>query len=305
MARGKRGVAGPQVATPTSSSSTASLSAKLQNMKLSANTNSGTPPSSAYASAYPTEDEDDTIVKKDKGFRFLDLPSELRTKVYTSVFAPSPLVIDLDPWIFKILTSQKLLSLFRVSRQIHLESTHHFFSTHVFRLFPVHPGRYIKTKKPLLARLPVHYRNSMTSLELRLGPGWNNPPRGWVVNEALGLADCRAVRVLKVFVEADPSDAIYSGWRMGEGLYEAFCAGLLTSVLDEVPTVKVVEFDGFPGVKRTGGMMAGLGEVVNRYDKVVGWGPERGWSKEVDQVLLDAVLIHGPARLSKSAMVFG
>ncbi|EPE24691.1 hypothetical protein GLAREA_08544 [Glarea lozoyensis ATCC 20868] len=51
--------------------------------------------------------------------------------------------------------------------------------------------------------------------------------------------------------------------------------------------------------------MVGLGEVVNRYSKVIGWGPERGWSKEVDQVLLDAVLIHGAGRLTKSAMVFG
>jgi hypothetical protein len=297
-------VVGPQAATPASSS-TASLSTKLQNMKISTNTKLETTPSSAHAPAYPTEIEDDTVVKQEKGFRFLDLPSELRTKIYTAVFTASPLVIDLDPYTFRTLTSLKLLSIFRVSRQIHLESTHHFFSTHVFRLFPVHPGRYIKTKKPLLARLPAHYRDSMTTLELRLGPGWNNPPRGWVVNEALGLADCKAVRVLKVFVEADPSDAIYSGWRMGEGLYESFCAGLLTAVLDEVPTVKVVEFDGFPGVTRTGGMMAGLGEVVNRYDKIVGWGPERGWSKEVDQVLLDAVLIHGPARPSKTAMVLG
>lgn len=145
----------------------------------------------------------------------------------------------------------------------------------------------------------------MTSLELRLGPGWNNPPPGWVVNEALGLADCKEVRVLKVFVECDPSDPIYKGWRMGEGLYEGFCARLLSSVLEEVPTIKVVEFDGYPGVRRKGDMMLGLGEVVNRYTKIVGWGPERGWSKEVDQVLLDAVLIHGSARLTKSVMVFG
>jgi hypothetical protein len=304
MARGKKGVAGPQIATPASSS-TAKSSVKMQEKKISATTTLETPPSSTYASAYPTEDEDENIVKQEKGFRFLDLPSELRTKIYSAAFSAAPSVIDLDPHTFAILTRLRLLSLFRVSRRVHLESTHHFFSTHTFRLFPVYPGRYIKTKKPLLARLPAHYKQSMTSLELRLGPGWNNPPRGWVVNDALGLADCKDVKVLKVFVECDPSDAIYKGWRMGEGLYESFCASLLTAVMDEVPSVQVVEFDAFPGVKRTGDMLSGLGEVVNRYKKVVGWGPERGWSKEVDQVLLDAVLIHGAARLTKSAMVFG
>lgn len=145
----------------------------------------------------------------------------------------------------------------------------------------------------------------MTSLELRLGPGWNNPPRGWVVNDALGLADCVNVRVLKVFVECDPSDGIFKGFRMGEGTYERFSAALLDSVLKGTPSINVVEFDAYTSVKRSGDMMSGLGEVVAKHDKVIGWGPEREWDKDSDQVWLDAVLLNGPGkRVTKSAVVF-
>lgn len=146
----------------------------------------------------------------------------------------------------------------------------------------------------------------MTSLELRLGPGWNNPPRGWIVNDALGLADCTSVRVLKAFVECDPSDAIFKGFRMGEGAYERFSAELLNSVLKEVPSITTVEFDAYPSVKRTGDMMTGLGEVVAEHDKVVSWGPERGWDKDSDQVWLDAVFMNGLGKaFSKSVAIFG
>jgi len=271
---------------------------------------STTPASSAYPSAnpsaYPSEAEDTDSEAKAKRptFPFLSLPSELRNKIYSLVFASAPAVIDLDPSTFSLLHRQKILALFSVSRQVHREATHHFFSTHTFRLFPTYPGRYFKTKRPLLARLPAHYRASISNLELRLGPGWNAPPRGWVVNDAMGLKDCTSVRVLKIFVECDPSDAIFKGFRASDGFYERFSQNLLEGVLKEVPTIKVVEFDAWSSVKRNGDMIAGLGEVVAKYDKVVGWGPERGWEQESDQVWLDAVLMHGGGKLSKSVAVF-
>jgi hypothetical protein len=147
----------------------------------------------------------------------------------------------------------------------------------------------------------------MTSLQLRLGPGWNNPPRGWVINDALGLADCTNVRALKVYVECDPSDGTFKGFRKCDGFYERFSAELLEGVLKEVPSIKVVEFDAYPAVKRTGDMMSGLGEVVAKHDKVVAWGPERGWDQESDKVWLDAVLLHGGSgnKLNKTVAVFG
>ena len=265
--------------------------------------NNTTPASSTYPSAYPSEDEDE-IATTAQTFPFLSLPSELRNKIYYLVFASVPQVIDLDPDTFSIIRREKVFALFKVSRQVYDESTHHFFSTHTFRLFPTYPGRYFKTKRPLLCRLPAKYRSSMTSLDLRLGPGWNNPPPGWVVNKALGLADCTNVRVLKVFVECDTSDAIYNGFRKGEGFYERFCADLLEAVLKDVSSIQVVEFDAWSAVKRNGDMISGLGEVVARFDKVVGWGPERGWDQESDQVWLDAVLMHGAEELTKSVAVF-
>jgi len=125
------------------------------------------------------------------------------------------------------------------------------------------------------------------------------------VNEALGLADCTSVRVLKVFVECDPSDAIFKGFRKSEGFYEGFSANLLDEVLKEVPSIKVVEFDAYTSVKRNGDMMSGLGEVVAKYDKIVAWGAERGWDLESDQVWLDSLLMHGAGqKLSKNVAVF-
>lgn len=254
---------------------------------------STTPASSTYPSAYPSEDEGYKSAKQSRPFKFMALPSELRNKIYTMVFSAIPSVMDLDPSTFTLLHRTRALALFTVSRQVHAEAMHNFFSTHTFRVFPTYPGRYFKTKRPLLARLSKRSRESITSLQLRLGPGWNNPPRGWVVNEGLGLRDCVNVRVLKVFVECDPSDAIFQGFRAGDGFYEHFSAGLLDGILKEVPSIQSVEFDAYTSVKRTGDMMSGLGEVVARHKKLVAWGPERGWKQEIDQVWLDAVLLHG------------
>ncbi|CZR55368.1 uncharacterized protein PAC_05255 [Phialocephala subalpina] len=262
---------------------------------------------SAIPSTYPSEDERENVSKAaKKPFPFLLLPAEIRNKIYGMVFSPCPTVIDLEPTTFRIINRNQLLALFSVCRQLHGEATHHFFSTHTFRIFPTYPGRHYKTKRPLLARLPARYRPSITTLELRFGPGWNNPPRGWVLNDALGLGDCTSARALKVFVECDPSDGFFAGFRKSEGFYEKFSADLLDGVLKEVPTIEVVEFDAWSFVNRTGDMMSGLGKVVVKYDKVVSWGPERGWAKESDQVWLDAVLMHGAGqKLSKTIAVLG
>lgn len=105
-------------------------------------------------------------------------------------------------------------------------------------------------------------------------------------------------------MECDPSDAIFAGFRKSEGFYERFSANLLEAVLKEVPSIKVVEFDAYTSVSRTGDMMSGLGAVVSKHEKIVAWGEERGWDKESDQVWLDAILMHGGGRLSKSVAVF-
>ncbi len=104
------------------------------------------------------------------------------------------------------------------------------------------------------------------------------------------------VRTLKVFVECDPSDVLFQGFRKSEGFYEKFSADLLDGILKRVPSITVVEFDAYSSVMRNGDMMSGLGEAVSKYKKVVAWGPERGWDHEGDQVWLDALLMHGGFR---------
>jgi hypothetical protein len=232
-----------------------------------------------------------------KRFLFLTLPSELRVKIYEYYFDDAETVLDLAPDNYKRL--HKRLSIIRTCKQMHDEINHYFYSSRTFRIFPTHPGRYFKTKKPLLARMKPCQRDCITSLELRLGPGWNNPPRGWVVNPALGLNECIHVQKLNVFVECDPSDGIFKGFRRFEGFYEEFSRNLLASVLKELPNVTTIEFDAWSSVKKGGDMMRGLLEVANQTQKAITWGPERGWTDTTDaddaSVDLAASFIQGMA----------
>ncbi|KAL3422229.1 hypothetical protein PVAG01_06385 [Phlyctema vagabunda] len=228
-------------------------------------------------SSRPQEESQKESADEDNkaAFPLLSLPSELRNKIYAIAFESVPRVIDLDPDTFRILRQR--LAILRVSRQVHDEVAHYFYANHTFRLFPIFPGRYFRTSKPLLARLAPRHRNSITSLELRLGPGWQSPPKGWIINDALGLKDCTSARVLRVFVECDPSDVIFEGFRAADGFYEKFSRKLLEGVLKDVPSIKVVEFDAWTSVKREGDMIAGLLEAALMRNKVIAWGPERGW----------------------------
>ncbi|PHH75709.1 hypothetical protein CDD80_2166 [Ophiocordyceps camponoti-rufipedis] len=271
-----------------------------------------TPLSSALPStcASEAETEDDALAltisslnarrsprrRPQKPFPFLDLPPELRIKVYHHYFDTIDPVVDLGPGNHKRI--HKLLGLMRVSKLIHAEATHFFYSSRTFRLFPTHPGRYFKSKKPLLSRLKPSQRLSITSLELRLGPGWNAPPKGWVVNEALGLRDCIHVDTLSVFVECDPSDGVFKGFRRSDGFYEAFSRSLLAAVVDALPSVRAVRFDAWTSVKKSGAMMRALLEVAAQSDLLIRWGPERGWSDGEDDaavVPVPFVSIHGYA----------
>ena len=270
-----------------------------------------TPLSSAYPSTYASEaewDPDDdvdkipisTLVLQDskglagpgnatgkpkalKPFRFLDLPSELRVKIYGFYFEGTGQVVDLDSDNYKRI--HKKLAIFRVCRLFYNEASHFFYSTRTFRVFPTTPGRFFRTKKPLLARLKPHQRACVTSLELRLGPGWNKPPRGWVVNPALGLGDCVNVRHLTVFVECDPSDRVFNGFRRADGFYENFSKNLLNDVLTELPFLDRLYFDAWSSVKKSGAMMRALFEATVAQGRKICWGPGRGWADEKEDFM--------------------
>ncbi|KAK1778290.1 hypothetical protein QBC45DRAFT_166602 [Copromyces sp. CBS 386.78] len=216
--------------------------------------------------------------RKQKPFPFLELPAELRVKIYEYFFDDTHYVLDLDPDNYRRI--HKKLGFFRTCRIISLEAGYLFYSTHTFRIFPTHPGKHFKTKKPLLARMSSRQRSWITSLEMRLGPGWNKPPRGWVVNPALGLHECTSVRQLTVFVECDPSDGIFNGFRRADDFYEGFSRSLLTDVLTEMPFVDNVTFDAWSSVRKKGAMMRGLINTALSHGKQVRWGPERGWTDE-------------------------
>lgn len=215
-------------------------------------------------------------------FRFFDLPSELRLKIYAHHFANVEDVLDLDHDNYKRIHQK--LAILRTCRQVYQEATYAFYSIRSVRLFPIY-GKFFKAKKPLLARMSANQRANLTTLQLRLGPGFNRPPRGWVVNEALGLKDCTGVQRIKVFVECDPSNDIFTGFRQSDGFYEKFSQDLLDGVLSSMPWCEVVEFDANPSVKKAGAMMSGLLEAAGKHGRKLAWGPERGWddSEEVKE----------------------
>jgi len=263
---------------------------------LSADSATSTPVSSAYPSAYPSEDEE-APKEKVKPFKFLELPSELRTKIYDLLFISVPDTLDLDPDNFR--SVHRKLAIFYVSKQIHDEASHRFYSTHTIRLFPCHPGRFFKTKKPLLARLSPRCRSSITSFELRLGPGFAAPPRGWVVNEALGLKDAVSVRVLKVMVQVDTSNPIFNGFRGGDDdFYQAFSKNLLTQVIKSVPSIVEVQFDAWSSVRKDGAMLKTLVRVAREHKKVISWGPEISASDQGDDGDWTDILLAEPSLLS-------
>jgi len=120
-------------------------------------------------------------------------------------------------------------------------------------------------------------------MELRLGPGWSAPPKGWIVNNKLGLSDCKALRKLNVFVEIDPScHEIFRDFRLPHDLYTRFCTSLLQKILARVPSIVEIQFDGYSSVKKSGQLMSALFTEAMAVEKVITYGPERGWSDDYD-----------------------
>ncbi|CAK7202881.1 hypothetical protein SEUCBS139899_005608 [Sporothrix eucalyptigena] len=212
-------------------------------------------------------------------FRFLDLPSELRVKIYGYHFESTDPVTDLTPDNYRKVFRKLLL--LRTCRTVYQEASYYFYSSHIFRIFPTHPGRFFKTRRPLLARLNKGQRSAMTRLELRLGPGFNKPPKCWVVQRKLGLKECVNVRTVNVFVQLDPSVSWLDGFRKA-GFYETFSSSLLNDILTELPNVDTIEFDGYESVRKNCPIMEALQQTVREHKLRVTWGPKNGWTETSD-----------------------
>lgn len=177
-----------------------------------------------------------------------------------------------------------LLALFLVNKRMHEEAYRVFYSQPL-RLYPYH-GRFFHDKQGLVQRLSPRYRAAVNTVELRLGPGWSKPPRSQHVKPSLGLADCTSLRTLKLFIECDPSDGVFAGFRgkgANEDTYKWFCLDLLRGILEQVPSLEKVEIDAFPGVKKNAPLILTLKRQIEESGKRLAWGPLREWEKGADE----------------------
>lgn len=189
--------------------------------------------------------------RRQRPFRFLDLPLELRREVYHHHLA-LPRTVDLGDSAVA-----PRLWLFRTCRQIHEEAFPVFYGSNTFRLFSTH-GKYFRRSRKLLTRLSPRYRAALTKLELRLGPGWAAPPPSWQVQPRLGLDQAISIRTLYVFVECDPTHEAFRGFRQNKDFFTAFATRLLQDVILELRSLKEIRFDAYPSVLKEGPLMQSL-----------------------------------------------
>lgn len=94
-----------------------------------------------------------------------------------------------------------------------------------------------------------------------------------------------SLRTLKIFVELDPSDDYFEGFR-GKGndkeSYRNFCVGLLQGIIEQVPSLATVEVDAYPSVTKSAPLVLGLVAEVSKAGKKLAWGPVREWDDAKD-----------------------
>jgi hypothetical protein len=215
------------------------------------------------ASEHDFESEEDEFVYKP--FRFFDLPGELRLKIMENLFTiKNPIDIHVNP--------MSRLAILPVSKQWYDEAVNIFYGKNRFLLLPIHGRASAKKVKPLVMRFPPHIRAAMRNVELRLGPFWTQPPPCWKINDQLGLEDLISLKRLHVFVEVDPSLAVFNGFRAAKDFYTNFCGDLLEAILARLPFLEEIVFDGFTSVRRDMPLMSRLEAEVVKAGKRITWG---------------------------------
>ena len=200
-----------------------------------------------------------------KPFRFFDLPVELRLKILGMVLHTGQ-TVDIDYY------NTRRSAILPVSKKFREEASEVFYGGNTFRLLPTH-GRAGSNKfQPLLTRFSPRNRAAIRSVELRLGPFWTNPPKCWKIDERLGLEDLTSLRVLKVFVECDPSHSIFNGFRTARDTYTNFSGSLLKNVIRRLPSLELVILEGYQSVWRGGFLMRRLAQEVQKGKKKLLWG---------------------------------
>jgi len=201
-----------------------------------------------------------------KHFRFFDLPLEIRRLIMSFLFHyKHPLDID-----FRTI---RTLSLLPVCHRWYDEVVGVFFGSNTFRLLPTHPKAVTKRAKPLISNFTSLQRAAITSVDLRLGPFWTQPPKCWKLDHKAGLEDLVSLRKLRVFVQIDPSQPIFKGFRgPGKEFYTHFCGDLLKEIFTRVPNLEEVELDGELSVAKDGPLLSELAQQVRNADKKLSWG---------------------------------
>ncbi|KAL4873257.1 hypothetical protein BDV12DRAFT_99488 [Aspergillus spectabilis] len=238
------------------------------------------------------EEEEERYTRAREPFRFFDLPAEIRLRVYHyALFTPRrnrPLKSNGSVGASSKNPPRSPLShrvaLFQVSRQMHNEASDYFYSTQAFRVFYLQDY----SQMPTITGIPSRYRPCIGTIELILGSSWTAPPRSWKVTNRLGLEEMTRLQLLKVFIECDPSHPVFDGWRISNNFYQDFAGDLLKQILERLPNLVYVEFDGNPSVIKNGALMKRLLHETRTAGKKVVWGPQRRWTDyDKDDMIAD------------------
>ena len=192
-------------------------------------------------------------------FDFLNLPRELRDRVYHFVLFSEP--------SYEKAPAPSILT---VNRQCHEEAARVLYSHTPIRVFLKQEFQ----SPPSVWEVPRRYRKWVTTLEIILGTSWTSPPKSWRVTKSLArlLSKFEAVRRLEIFVEMDPSIPLFDNHRVSETFYTDFCGLLLRNTLLATPQVKIVQIDGNTFVKKNGPLVARLRETTEKQGMTVTWG---------------------------------